>query len=108
MTPLERIAWVYEQNQDRNFFRIAGCYNVFLYYLNQQDVRKKLNFNPEGLNPESLADNETEANTYDQRYTVPEFSILKANSDALSAELLRFISSRRGSWTERFFEYLLF
>jgi len=102
MTPLERIAWVYEQNQDWNFYRIAGFYNVFLSNLNKQEVRNKLNFNPESLTTS------TESETYDERYKIPEFSALKANSDALIAELLRFVLSRRGSWSERFFEYLLF
>jgi hypothetical protein len=32
----------------------------------------------------------------------------KANSDALRSELTRFIFARRGQWSERFFEYLIF
>jgi predicted nucleotidyltransferase len=103
MTPLERMAWVYEQNEDWNFYRVTGLYNTFLFYLNQPEVRKKLNFNPEELSSEQDLDS-----SYEQRYDVPEFALLKANSDALVAELCRFIFSCRSSWTERFFEYLLF
>lgn len=45
---------------------------------------------------------------YDNRYSDPNFSHLKANSDALIAELLRFLWSKRGAWSDRFFEYLVF
>jgi len=90
MTPMERLAWVYEQNEDWNFHRIAGLYNVFLSKLSEEEVRKNLNV------------------AYEERYNNPEFALLKANSDGLVAELLRFIFARRGSWSERFFEYLIF
>ncbi|MEB3828300.1 hypothetical protein [Phormidium sp. CCY1219] len=99
MTPLERIAWVYEQNREWNFHRIAGAYDVFLYNLNKQEFRDNLNVDPA---------NQDDANTYRERYKLPEFAFLKANSDGLIAELLRFILARRGSWSERFFEYLIF
>lgn len=91
LTPLERIAWVYHQNGDRNFFRIAGLYNVFVSRLNDVEIRNALS-----------------AFDYEDRYNVPVFAELKANSDAFVAELLRFVSSRRGTWSERFFEYLIF
>lgn len=100
-TPLERLAWVYEQNYDWNFHRVIGSYNVFLSRLNDGEVRKALNFNPRDLtgNPD---------HPYQDRYTNLEFVNLKANSDGLIAELLRFVFTRRGTWTERFFEYLIF
>lgn len=97
MTPLERLDWVYYSNSDWSFFRIAGCYNTFLHSLNQTELRRKLNIGPQ--------ENPSE---YRNRYEIPEFSALKANSDGLSAELLRFVMSRRNIWTERFFEYLIF
>lgn len=90
LTPLERLAFVYEANEDWNFHRVAGLYNVFLSQLSIEAVRKKLNV------------------SYSERYTNPDFAALKANSDGLVAELLRFVLSRRGYWSERFFEYLIF
>ncbi len=96
-TPLERLAWVYQENSDWSFFRVAGCYNTFLNALNKPELRQKFNIDPD--------EDKTE---YARRYEIPEFSALKANSDALSAELLRFVLARRGGWTERFFEYLIF
>ena len=90
LTPLERIALVYDQNQDHAFFRLIGLYNVFLSRLSDEEWRSRLNVD------------------YEERYTLPEFSEMKANSDALAAELLRFVFARRGQWSERFFEYLLF
>jgi len=103
MTPLERIAWVYEQNTDWNFYKVLGPYNVFLSRLSKPEVRKSLNFNPGDLEPKNGG-----KNSYDQRYSNEEFSNLKANSDGLVSELLRFVLARRGGWTERFFEYLIF
>jgi hypothetical protein len=90
LTPLERLGLVYESNSDRSFFRVVGPYNVFVSRLSDKDWRDKLNVD------------------YAQRYSLPEFSEMKANSDALVAELLRFVFARRGQWSERFFEYLLF
>jgi len=91
LTPLERLAHVYEACGDRCFFRVLGPYNVFLAKLSDPELRPRLN-----------------AIGYEERYSVPEFAELKWNSDSLSAELLRFVFARRGSWSERFFEYLLF
>jgi hypothetical protein len=93
MTPMERIAWVYEENQDRNFFRVAGLYSVFVDRMNDPEVRGLLGEHGPG---------------YEERYEQRIFAQLKANSDALVAEFLRFIMNRRGDWTERFFEYLFF
>jgi len=38
--------------------------------------------------------------SYDARYEMRNYAILKANSDGLVAELLRFILGRRGVWSE--------
>lgn len=103
-TPLERIAWVYEQNHDWNFYKVLGPYNVFLSRLSKPEVRQSLNFNPSDL----TAPHNGGENSYDRRYNNEEFSNLKANSDGLISELLRFVLARRGNWTERFFEYLIF
>jgi hypothetical protein len=91
LTPLERIARVYAANGDVSFFRVAGLYNVFLSHLSNEEVRKQLG-----------------PIEYPDRYSVPAFAELKANSDAFVAELLRFVLGRRGEWSERFFEYLIF
>lgn len=90
-TPLERIGWVYNQNKDQSFFRVVGLYNVFLGKLSDPNLRQELN-----------------DIKYEDRYNYPIFSELKANSDALVAELTRFIWCRRNQWSDRFFEYLMF
>ena len=94
LTPLERIAHVYQGNGDTSFFRIAGFYDTFLGMLSRKEIRAELN----GVDDES----------YPNRYTMAAYAALKANSDGLIAELLRFVFDRRGAWTERFFEYLIF
>jgi predicted nucleotidyltransferase len=88
--PLRRLYIVYNLAGDTSFFRVAGYYNVFLDSLNNDEVRKKL----------------AEID-YDDRYASREFTILKTNSDAFAAELLRFLDARRGTWSDRFFEYLV-
>lgn len=90
LTPLERLGLVYKDNHDYGFFRVVGLYNVFLSRLSNVAWRERLNVE------------------YEHRYTLPEFSEMKANSDALVAELLRFVFARRGQWSDRFFEYLIF
>ncbi len=94
LTPLERIAWVYSANGDGSFFRVAGFYDTFLGMLSKKEVREELNGAAVG--------------SYDKRYEMRNYAILKANSDGLVAELLRFVLERRGVWSERFFEYLIF
>ncbi|MHB1422856.1 MAG: hypothetical protein ACYC3I_06620 [Gemmataceae bacterium] len=96
LTPLERIAWVYSANQDTSFFRIAGSYDTFLGMLSKAEVRDELN------GPQ------VQPGSYATRYQMRNYAILKANSDGLVAELLRFVLARRGTWSERFFEYLIF
>lgn len=94
LTPLERLGWVYGENHDWNFHRIVGLYNVFLSRINSPDVRKS-------LRPEVN-------DTYIERFRNELYAELKANSDGLIAELLRFVFARRGAWSERFYEYLIF
>ncbi|MDI9637623.1 hypothetical protein QQ054_02175 [Oscillatoria amoena NRMC-F 0135] len=103
MTPLERIAWVYERNEDWSFHRVIGHYNTFILNMNDPKVREALNYNPSELSSENSG-----GDFYEDRYTKNEFASLKANSDGLIAELLRFVFARRGDWSERFFEYLIF
>ena len=91
LEPLRRLHACYELSGDPNFFRVAGFYDVFLRSLNRPKVRDTLT----GIE-------------YQDRYANADFTVLKANSDAFAAELLRFVMSKRGIWTDRFFEYLLF
>lgn len=95
-TPLERIAAAYCAARDTSFFRIAGAYDIFLGLLSKDEVRKELN------------NDKLQPGSYEMRYQMRNYAILKANSDGLAGELVRFIMSRRGDWSERFFEYLLF
>ena len=90
LPPLRRLHASYKLSGDEGFSRVAGPYNTFLHLLSQKEAR-------DGLGKLEYVD----------RYSSPIFSQLKANSDALSAELLRFFDARRGSWDERFFEYML-
>ncbi len=94
LTPLERIAHVYECNADWNFHRLAGSYDLFLGRLNDPELRHKLT-------------EEERQDSYRERYLFRPYAELKATSDAIAAELTRFVLARRGSWTERFFEYLV-
>jgi hypothetical protein len=88
--PLERFVRVYEANEDDNLFRLLGPYNHFLQKLSDEKLRGE------------LADID-----YNDRYSRSEFASLKSNSDALAAEISRFMMTRRGQWSDRFFEYLL-
>ena len=90
LTPLQRLHRAYLEVGDTGFYKVAGNYDVFLGFMNDKEVRASL----KGLN-------------YQDRYESREFAILKANSDALAAEISRFIFDRRGVWSDRFYEYLL-
>lgn len=90
LTPIERVFQIYKDNNDAMFYRFAGAYDVFLRHISDPSIRKK------------LMDLE-----YNDRYKEGAFADLKANSDALAAEIVRFIFARRGSWSDRFYEYLL-
>lgn len=90
MEPLRRLYVAYGLARDPGFFKVAGAYNTFLHLLAQKDVRAEL----AGLD-------------YGDRYRSSAFAQLKANSDALSSELLRFYEARRREWDDRFFEYMI-
>lgn len=90
MEPLRRLYVAYGLARDPGFFKVAGAYNTFLHLLSQSSVREEL----AGLD-------------YDKRYSSAAFAQLKANSDGLSSELLRFYEARRRDWDDRFFEYMI-
>ncbi|MDE7539854.1 hypothetical protein [Gluconobacter sphaericus] len=88
--PLERLFVAYQLADDGAFYKVAGFYDTFLALLSNSEVREEL----KGLD-------------YDDRYKSRYFAQLKANSDALSSELLRFYEARRQVWDDRFFEYMI-
>ena len=90
LTPLERLFRAYKEVGDTGFYKIAGYYDVFLRIISDTATREIL----KGLK-------------YEDRYGNHEFCVLKANSDALAAELARFLFDRRGVWSDRFYEYLI-
>ena len=91
LTPIERIAHVYRDNDDYNIDRVLAHWDFFLRRITNADSRNR------------LQDIE-----YKSRYANPEYADLKINSDGLQSELTRFIWSRRGHWSSRVFEYLFF
>jgi len=96
MTVLERLQFVYEQNNDDNFPVLLRAYEYYLAEMAKEPVRKKLL----GTIPASL---EELHNT-----SLPEYEILHENSKTILSELTRFTLARYGQWSEAFFEYLLF
>ncbi|WP_206542723.1 hypothetical protein, partial [Sphingomonas endophytica] len=90
MPPLMRLFVAYRISDDGAFYKVAGYYNTFLALLSKPETRREIY----GLD-------------YKVRYGSDVFSQLKANSDALSSELLRFYEARRRVWDDRFFEYML-
>lgn len=90
MPALERFVHLYEDNDDDNLFRLLGPYNNFLEALGERSSRDELR-----------------QLDYPERYGSPAFAALKTNSDAFAAELMRFLFARRGSWSDRFYEYLV-
>lgn len=95
LTPLERLGLVYASNKDWNFHRVTGLYNTFLSRINDPEVRRAFQAGDE-------------PDDYDERFKNNLYGELKANSDGLVAELLRFFFARRADWSERFYEYLIF
>ena len=94
MTPLERIAWTYAQNGDDRVSEVLQRYEVFLAGISNPTVRAALN--------------KADPDSYNKRYDNDDYKRLKDNSDMFVRELLRFTLDRRGTWTERFFEYLVY
>jgi len=90
LTPFEKVVSVYLDNNDFNFSRLIGAYDIFLGKLNSSEIRKQLQVE------------------YDDRYKNPHYAELKVTSDTFIAELTRFIFSKRGTWSEEVFEYLIF
>jgi hypothetical protein len=90
LTPIEKIVSVYADNNDFNYKRLLGAYDVFLGKINRKDVRERLKTD------------------YQDRYKNPIYAELKVTSDFFTTELTRFVLTHRNNWTEQIFEYLIF
>lgn len=96
MTVMERLAFVYEQNNDTGFKSIVSAYEYFMTQLNKEEVREQLI--------------KTTPLTLEELYCtrLPEYRDLHENSKTIISELTRFTLARKGQWSDAFFEYLLF
>lgn len=90
LTPIEKIASVYHDNNDFGVTRLLSAYDMFLGKMNQESVRNSLQAE------------------YKDRFNNSVYSELKVSSDALISELTRFIYKQQGNWSTDVFEYLLF
>lgn len=90
LPPLKRLFVCYRLAGDPSYYKVAGLYDVFLDVLSAKNSRDEL----KGLE---------HIDRYDSRV----FAHLKATSDALCSELLRFYEARRDDWDDRFFEYMI-
>jgi hypothetical protein len=90
LTPLEKIAFVYSDNEDHSFDKILGIYEVFLRKITDRSIRNTLQID------------------YGNRYSNPHYLELKVSADSLRTELTRFVFSMKGIWTEQVLEYLIF
>lgn len=95
LTMMQRLRYVYEQNEDPNIDRILGAYEYFMMKMNDDRTREILI----KTTPKSLEE------LYSRR--LPEYDDLHRNSGTIIGELTRFILDRRGQWSDAFFEYLL-
>jgi hypothetical protein len=88
-TPLERISSVYSEADSKEVHRLLGLYDMFLNRISQPELRAKLDLD------------------YEERYTHDDYREMRVTSEALQAELFRFIWSQRGKWSERAMECLI-
>jgi hypothetical protein len=93
-SPLERLASAYRAHGEPGFDVVAGAYDDFLSWASSPAGRAAL-ASCVPASPAELA-------------APPAYTRLHAGSRRLIGELVRFVLARRGSWSERFFEYLLF
>ncbi|MEQ8785280.1 MAG: DUF294 nucleotidyltransferase-like domain-containing protein [Pirellulaceae bacterium] len=92
-TPLERIAAIYAACDDDGFTTIAAHYEQFAAGMLDDDVRRRLAAPlSDGGPPDACED----------------YQRLSRNGQQLAGELWRFLLARRGDWSDRFFQTLLF
>jgi len=90
LTPLEKLAHVFAENEDFSFDRILGPYEVFLRRMCDERVREALKID------------------YNLRYSSSHYIDLKVNAEALQSELVRFLLSPHRQWFERAIGLLVF
>lgn len=90
LTPIERIVTVYTNNNDFNYVKLLGAYNMFLNKINDDKIRQALKVE------------------YDDRYDNPHYANLKVSSDLLQSELSRFVFAQKNNWSQQIYEYLIF
>jgi len=90
LTPLEKLLHVYTDNDDHSFNHLLGIYSVFLSKLSDPMSRELLKFE------------------YEDRHHDALYSELRVTGDALRKELMRFLLSRKGVWSDNVIEYLIF
>jgi hypothetical protein len=90
LTPLEKILHVYEDNGDYSYNYLLGIYNVFLMKMNDAQLRAQLDVD------------------FENRHAAAVYQELRVTGDALRKELMRFLWSRRGCWSDNALEYLIF
>ncbi|MGI8547455.1 MAG: DUF294 nucleotidyltransferase-like domain-containing protein [Gemmatimonadaceae bacterium] len=88
LTPIERIALVYEANRDVNLPELLVLYDMFLSRWADRAIRRQL------LSVDELHRDE------------PILRELLLNADAIRTELVRFVLARQRDWSGRFFNHL--
>ncbi|MFO1020426.1 MAG: hypothetical protein U0903_06990 [Planctomycetales bacterium] len=89
LTPLERIAAIYQQYADNNLITVLNSYGEFVAWSGAEASRKTLG--TAGMGRRSA-----------------EYLHWKQNADLLQQELIRFTLDRRSDWSPRFFQRLFF
>jgi predicted nucleotidyltransferase len=90
LTPLEKLAHVFEDNGENSFENVLGKYEVFLRRMYDKNTRDSLRID------------------YSERYSSPHYVDLKVNADGLKSDLIRFLLSPRREWSDRIIGYLIF
>ncbi len=91
LTALERIAHVFESHGDDGFQSIVVHFNEFLEHMSDKEFRTEL-ASPHPGHPSEH----------------PAYSTLEHTGAALRREITRFVLGRRGQWSDRFMELLVF
>lgn len=95
MTPLERIAYVYDVCGNDNFSTIADCYCTFLSALGDPKFRRELL-------------DVTDRQNADMPTEIPWTAELTHNAPRLTADLSRFLWLQQGRWGSEFYEQFVF
>lgn len=96
MTPMERIGYVYALHNDERFLHLLDAVERFTRHIEQPEVRA------------AFVDKAPRALCEVGPPYIEEFGTPRETAAAILGELVRFVLARRGDWSQRFFEYLLF